>query len=86
MSFAAENERVNIRQRQAEGIAAAKARGMKFGRPKKYRAEDFVELYKRVKKGEVNKKQAMEIMGACETTYYRVMREVKNLCSVDKKH
>lgn len=39
-----------------------------------------------MKKGEVNKKQAMEIMGACETTYYRVMREVKKLCSVDKKH
>ena len=78
LSFVAENERVNIRQRQAEGIAAAKARGMKFGRPKKYRAEEFVELYKRVKKGEVNKKQAMEIMGACETTYYRVMREEKH--------
>lgn len=86
LSFVAENERVNIRQRQAEGIAAAKARGMKFGRPKKYKAEDYVELYKRVKRKEVNKKQAMEIMGACETTYYRVMREVKKLCNVDKKH
>lgn len=86
LSFVAENERVNIRQRQAEGIAAAKARGMKFGRPIKYRAEDYVELYERVKRREVNKKQAMEIMGACETTYYRVMREVKELCSMDKKH
>ena len=35
LSFAAENERVNIRQRQAEGIAAAKARGVQFGRPRK---------------------------------------------------
>lgn len=33
LSFVAENERINIRQRQAEGIAAAKAKGMKFGRP-----------------------------------------------------
>lgn len=33
LSFVAENERTNIRQRQAEGIAAAKARGVKFGRP-----------------------------------------------------
>ena len=45
---------------------------------KKYKAEDYGELYKRMKKGEVNKKQAMEIMGACETTYYRVMREEKH--------
>ena len=33
LSFVAENERTNIRQRQAEGIAAAKARGVRFGRP-----------------------------------------------------
>lgn len=36
LSFVAQNERENIHQRQAEGIAAAKARGMKFGRPKKF--------------------------------------------------
>ena len=41
LSFVAENERVNIRQRQAEGIAAAKARGVRFGRPPRQLPENF---------------------------------------------
>ena len=41
LSFVAENERINIRQRQAEGIAAAKARGVRFGRPPKSLPENF---------------------------------------------
>ena len=44
LSFVAENERANIRLRQAEGIAAAKARGIKFGRPSKKYSPDFLEL------------------------------------------
>lgn len=45
LSFVAENERDNIRRRQAEGIAAAKARGVQFGQPKKPLPENFHELY-----------------------------------------
>ncbi len=45
LSFVAENERVNIRQRQAEGIAAAKARGIKFGRPPQPLPDDFHRAY-----------------------------------------
>ena len=41
LSFVAENERTNIRQRQAEGIAAAKARGVRFGRPPKPLPDNF---------------------------------------------
>ena len=44
LSFVAENERTNIRQRQAEGIAAAKARGVRFGRPEKEIPADFEEI------------------------------------------
>ncbi len=44
LSFVAENERTNIRQRQAEGIAAAKARGVRFGRPPKPLPENFWEM------------------------------------------
>ena len=44
LSFVAENERTNIRQRQAEGIAAAKARGVRFGRPEKEIPDDFEEI------------------------------------------
>ena len=52
LSFVAENERVNIRQRQAEGIAAAKARGIRFGRPPRPLPENFSENYRRWKNGE----------------------------------
>ena len=45
LSFVAENERTNIRQRQAEGIAAAKARGVRFGRPPAPLPENFHHLY-----------------------------------------
>ena len=46
LSFVAENERTNIRQRQAEGIAAAKARGVKFGRPPRPLPDNFYEVHK----------------------------------------
>ena len=49
LSFVAENERVNIRQRQAEGIAAAKARGVRFGRPPKPLPGNFHSAYQRWK-------------------------------------
>ena len=46
LSFVAENERVNIRQRQAEGIAAARARGVRFGRPPRPLPENFDPMYR----------------------------------------
>lgn len=49
LSFVAENERINIRQRQAEGIAAAKARGVKFGRPPSKLPDNFHDVYQRWK-------------------------------------
>ena len=53
LSFVAENERVNIRQRQAEGIAAAKAKGVRFGRTPKPLPENFHAVYQRWKKGAI---------------------------------
>ncbi len=53
LSFVAENERSNIRQRQAEGIAAAKARGVKFGRPPLPLPENFHSVCRRWKQGEL---------------------------------
>ena len=55
LSFVAENERSNIRQRQAEGIAAAKARGVRFGRPPKPLPENFHHLYQQWKNGKDRK-------------------------------
>lgn len=53
LSFVAENERTNIKQRQAEGIAAAKAKGVRFGRPPKPLPDNFHEAYQRWKQGEI---------------------------------
>ena len=53
LSFVAENERANIRQRQAEGIAAAKARGIRFGRPPAPLPDNFPTLYRHWKQGKI---------------------------------
>ncbi len=53
LSFVAENERTNIRQRQAEGIAAAKARGVRFGRPPAPLPENFHSVYQRWRAGKI---------------------------------
>lgn len=53
LSFVAENERTNIRQRQAEGIAAAKARGVRFGRPPSALPDNFHDVYQRWKNGKI---------------------------------
>lgn len=53
LSFVAENERVNIRQRQAEGIATAKARGVRFGRPPRPLPENYHSTYQRWKAGKI---------------------------------
>ena len=54
LSFVAENERANIRQRQAEGIAAAKARGVRFGRPAKPLPENYRNVRRQWKAGEIS--------------------------------
>ncbi|HIU10703.1 MAG TPA: recombinase family protein [Candidatus Avidehalobacter gallistercoris] len=53
LSFVAENERLNIRQRQAEGIAAAKSRGVRFGRPPAPLPENFHGAYQRWRAGKI---------------------------------
>ena len=53
LSFVAENERTNIRQRQAEGIAAAKARGVRFGRPPAPLPPNFTDVYQRWRQGRI---------------------------------
>lgn len=53
LSFVAQNERENIRKRQAQGIAAAKARGVRFGRPPKPLPENYFEVYRKWKEGRI---------------------------------
>ena len=69
LSFVAENERVNIRQRQAEGIAAAKARGVRFGRPPAPLPENFHSVYQRWKAGKINGAAAAKECGMPISTF-----------------
>ena len=63
LSYVAENERANIRQRQAEGIRAAKAKGVRFGRPPMLLPENFYEIYLRWKNGELTNAMAAKECG-----------------------
>ena len=69
LSFVAENERSNIRQRQAEGIAAAKAKGIRFGRPPLPLPENFHENYQRWKSGEITCTAAARACGLPLSTF-----------------
>ena len=69
LSFVAENERTNIRQRQAEGIAAAKARGIRFGRPPRPLPENFHENYQQWKNSEITGTAAAKACGMPLTTF-----------------
>ena len=69
LSFVAENERVNIRQRQAEGIAAAKARGVRFGRPPAPLPENFHGVYQRWRAGNITGVAAAKERGMSLPTF-----------------
>lgn len=77
LSFAAENERMNIRQRQAEGIAAAKARGVRFGRPQIAMPECFEKTVRLWEQKEITVKEAVQRCGVSEATFYRRLREYR---------
>ena len=69
LSFVAENERTNIRQRQAEGIAAAKARGVRFGRPPRPLPENYHSAYQRWKAGTITGTAAAQECGMPLSTF-----------------
>ena len=69
LSFVAENERTNIRQRQAEGIAAAKSKGVRFGRPPSPLPENFHSVYQRWKSGKISGTEAARQCGMPLSTF-----------------
>ena len=83
LSFVAQNERGNIRQRQNEGIAAAKARGVRFGRPIKKPPENFHKLVRLWEHGKLTFEEILKRTGLKEATFYRRLRELR--LSKDKK-
>lgn len=77
LSFVAQSERENIRKRQSQGIAAAKKRGVRFGRPEKPIPEGFAETVKLWEKKEIDIKAVLEMCGLKEATFYRRLREYR---------
>ena len=77
LSFVAQNERETIKKRQAEGIAAAKARGVRFGRPIKKPPENFGLLVKRWERGKMSLEEVLGQAGLKEATFYRRLRELR---------
>ena len=77
LSFVAENERDNIRKRQAQGIAAAKANGIRFGRPEVPTPENFSNMVKAWEKGKISLQEVLRQSKMSESTFYRRVRELR---------
>ncbi len=79
LSFVAENERTNIKQRQAEGIAAAKAKGVKFGRPPLPLPDNFYEVHKAWRSKKLTLKEAANTCNMPVGTFYAKARKFENM-------
>lgn len=74
LSYVAESERLSIQQRREEGMALARERGVKFGRPKKS-VEGFQEIFQKTKKGLVTVNEACRELGISRTQWYRMAKK-----------
>lgn len=79
LSYVAENERNNIRQRQAEGIAVAKEKGIRFGRPPRRLPENFQEAYRKWRAKELSVNEAARACGMCRSTFYDRARKYERI-------
>lgn len=77
LSFVAENERVNIKQRQAEGIKVAKEKGVKFGRPKIILSPTAKNILDKYINRELTNKEATKLIGVSRGTFFRLVKERK---------
>ena len=77
LSFVAENERENIRKRQEQGIADAKKRGVRFGRPETHIPNNFGEIIKKWENGQIKFDDALQECNMSQATFYRRLREYR---------
>lgn len=77
LSFVAQSERENIKKRQTEGIAAAKAKGVKFGRPEKEIPDDFEKIVRAWEQKKLPFEEVLKKCGMSEATFYRRLREYR---------
>ena len=73
----AQQERETIKSRQAEGIAVAKAKGVKFGRPQATYPDNWLPVIKRWKSGEITATKAMELTQTKRTTFYKLVNSMQ---------
>lgn len=85
LSFVAENERDNIRQRQAEGIAAAKARGVRFGKPLIPMPDNFPELYKEWEEDRLTINELASLCNMGRSTMYKRIGEYRQLLYIKNR-
>lgn len=78
LSYVAQTERENIRQRQAEGIAAAHRRGIRFGRPQKEMPPDFAEVYREWKESKISGRGAARRLHITHNTFFKWVKIVEN--------
>lgn len=78
LSYMAEKERLKIKQRQAEGIAAAKTKGKKFGRPTISYPDNWEEVYTKLKDGKITAVKAMELTSMKKTSFYKLIKQYEN--------
>ena len=79
LSFVAENERINIKQRQAEGIKIAKEKGIKFGRPKATLPQNYIEVLAGYLRNDITSKTAMELLDISRGTFFRLVKIYKQV-------
>ena len=77
LSFVAENERENIKQRQAEGIRAAKRNGIRFGRPQKAYSPEFLSVVNDYLKKRICTKDALSVLGISRENFYYHVRKLR---------
>lgn len=77
LSFVAENERENIRKRQEQGIAAAKLRGVRFGRPESKVPDNFQGIVKAWEQGDIKINMVLEKCQMSKSTFYQRLREMR---------
>ncbi len=77
LSYVSENERCAIRQRQKEGIEAARRKGVRFGRPQKVLPENFEQIYMLWMNREINGNEAARLCDFSRTTFYRKVKEME---------
>ena len=79
LSFVAENERANIRERQADGIRLAKQNGVKFGRPRKQYSDEFLSIATDYIHKRINLKTALKLSGVKQDNFFYHIRRIKQL-------